>query len=68
MIKSTTLLLTLIIPLRILAQCNSGPVTVTSNTVITGSCIITGDLTIGNGATLNVDLSAATADTFVVRG
>lgn len=52
----------------ILAQCNSGPYTVTGNTTITGSCKITGDLIILNGATLNVDLTGATADTFVVRG
>jgi len=61
-------ILTLTVQHSILAQCNSGSITVATNTVITGSCIITGDLTILNGATLNVDLTGVTADTFVVRG
>lgn len=52
----------------VFAQCNSGPYTVSANTTINGSCIITGDLTIVNGATLNVDFTAAKADTFIVRG
>ncbi len=51
-----------------IAQCNVGAYTVTGNKTITSSCIITGDLTILNGGTLNVDLTNATADTFVVRG
>ena len=58
----------LIVRQSILAQCNSGSVIITTNKVITGSCIITGDLTIQNGGTLNVDLTAGTADIFVVRG
>ncbi len=53
---------------QIFAQCNSGSYTVAGNTVITGSCKITGDLTILSGTTLNVDLTGAAADTFVVRG
>ncbi len=60
--------LLLIVRLNLFAQCNSGSYTVTSNSVINGSCIITGDLTILNGATLNVDLTGAAADAFVVRG
>jgi hypothetical protein len=50
------------------AQCNSGPLTVISNTTITGSCVVNGDLIVENGAALNVDLSGTPADTFVVRG
>jgi Secretion system C-terminal sorting domain len=64
-------LITFILMLTIqqsIAQCNVGSYTVTGNQTIKGSCIITGDLTIQNGATLNVDLTGATADTFVVRG
>lgn len=60
--------LTLAVQQSVLAQCNSGNYTATGSQTITGSCIITGNLTIPNGATLNVDLTAATADTFVVRG
>ena len=60
--------LLLAVQLNLFAQCNSGSYTVASNSVIQGSCIIMGDLTILNGATLNVDLTGATADTFVVRG
>jgi hypothetical protein len=66
------ILLLFALPLTIqqsaLAQCNVGNYTVTGNQTITGSCIITGNLTIPNGATLDVDLTAATADTFVVQG
>lgn len=62
------LILVLAIQQSITAQCNSGDYTVTSNAIITGSCTITGNLTIQNGATLNVDLTGASADTFVVRG
>ena len=36
------------------AQCNDGAYTVTGNAAA-GRCVITGDLTINNGATLNVD-------------
>jgi hypothetical protein len=50
------------------SQCNVGNCTVTGNQTITGSCIVTGNLTIPNGATLDVDLTAATTDTFVVQG
>lgn len=49
-------------------QCNSGPLIITSNTTINGSCIITGDLTIVNGGTLDVDFTSSAVDTFVVRG
>ncbi|MDD5570646.1 MAG: T9SS type A sorting domain-containing protein [Bacteroidales bacterium] len=68
--KSLLFVLTLMLTVEqyISAQCNSGSHTVTTNEVITGSCIITGDLTILNGATLNVDLTSPAADTFVVRG
>ena len=48
--------------------CNAGAVTIATNTVVTGGCIITGDLIILTGGTLNVDLTGAAADTFVVRG
>jgi hypothetical protein len=61
-------ILFLIVQQNILAQCKSGSYTITTNAVINGSCIITGDLTIVNGATLNVNLTSAGADTFVVRG
>jgi hypothetical protein len=60
--------LTLIVQQSVFAQCNVGSYTVIGNQTITGSCIITGDLTLPNGTTLNVDLTGATADTFVVRG
>jgi hypothetical protein len=60
--------LTLTVQQRVFAQCNVGSYTVIGNQTITGSCIITGDLTLPNGTTLNVDLTGATADTFVVRG
>jgi hypothetical protein len=60
--------ITLVIQQNVLAQCNSGSYTVTSNIVINGSCTITGDLTIANGASLNVDFTSTAADTFVVRG
>ncbi len=50
------------------AQCHIGSVTITSSTLITGSCVINGDLTIVNGGTLNVDLTGIGADTFVVQG
>ncbi len=50
------------------SQCNAGAYVVTTNTTINGSCKITGDLTILNGATLNVDLTSAQLDTFVVQG
>jgi hypothetical protein len=49
------------------AQCNAGPVTISTPTTIRGSCTITGDLTILAGGALNVDLTGAT-DTFVVQG
>ena len=45
-----------------------GPDTIRTNTVITGSCIINGDLIILNGGALHVDLTGGAADTFVVRG
>jgi hypothetical protein len=61
-------ILNLIIQQSITAQCSSGSYTVTGNAMITGGCTITGDLTIPNGTTLNVDLTGAGADTFVVRG
>jgi hypothetical protein len=48
--------------------CNSGPVTIATHTVITGGCIIDGDLTILNNGALNVDLTGAAGQTFVVRG
>ena len=51
-----------------MAQCNAGNYTVTGNLVISSSCIVSGDLTIVNGATLDVDFTNAAADTFVVRG
>jgi hypothetical protein len=51
-----------------IAQCNSGSYTVTTNTVISGSCIINGDLTISNGASFDVDFTNAATDTLVVRG
>jgi len=52
----------------VLAQCGVGSYSVTTNATISSSCIINGDVTIANGATLNVDFTAASADTFVVRG
>lgn len=61
-------LLLLITPFSISAQCKSGPYTATGNVQINGSCVITGNLTLADGATLNVDLSGASADTFVVQG
>jgi carbonic anhydrase/acetyltransferase-like protein (isoleucine patch superfamily) len=60
--------LTLIVQQSVFAQCNVGSYTVIGNQTITGSCKISGDLTLPNGTTLNVDLTGATADTFVVRG
>jgi len=68
--KKAFILLGLIVTIHqsVLAQCNSGSVTVTTNATITGSCIINGDLTIQNGGSLNVDLTSAQLDTFVVRG
>lgn len=51
-----------------LAQCSAGSDTIKTNTLITGSCVINGNLTILNGATLNVDLSGSPTDTFVLRG
>ena len=50
------------------SQCNTGSYTVTGNMVISSSCIISGNLTIVNGATLDVDFTNPAADTFVVRG
>ena len=59
-----------IIPTKVFSiSCmQAGPDTITTNSVITGSCIINGDLVIMNGASLHVDLTGAQADTFVVRG
>jgi hypothetical protein len=70
LMKKLILLITLllIVSQNIIAQCNVGSYTVVGNQTITGSCKITGDLTLPNGTTLNVDLTGATADTFVVRG
>jgi len=48
--------------------CNSGSVTVATHTVVTNGCIITGDLTILNGGTVDVDFTNTTAQTLVVRG
>ncbi|MDB5285042.1 MAG: hypothetical protein JWO06_4117 [Bacteroidota bacterium] len=45
-----------------------GPDTIKTNTVITGGCIINGDLIIQDGTTLHVDLTGGLADTFIVRG
>lgn len=45
-----------------------GPDTIKTNTIITGGCIINGDLIILNGASLHVDLTGGAPDTFVVRG
>ena len=61
-------ILTLTMQQTILAQCGVGSYTISGNAMITGSCTITGDLTLLNGSTLNVDLTGAGADTFVVRG
>jgi hypothetical protein len=66
--KKILLLLTLTVHQSVSAQCNLGNYTVAGSQTITGSCMITGNLTIPNGASLNVDLTGATADTFVVRG
>ena len=50
-------------------SCNqAGPDTINSNSTITGSCIINGDLVILNGGSLHVDLTGGQADTFIVRG
>jgi len=51
-----------------LSLCNSGSVTLATETVVTGGCIITGDLTILNKGKLNVDLTGANPQTFVIRG
>ena len=51
-----------------MAQCDVGSYIVTGPETIFGSCKITGDLRLLDGATLNVDLSGPTADTFVVQG
>ncbi len=48
--------------------CNAGAVTISAETFITGSCLITGDLTILNNGKLNVDLTGVQDQTFVVRG
>jgi len=45
-----------------------GPDTIRTGTLITGSCIINGDLVILNGGSLHVDLTGVAADTFIVRG
>ena len=45
-----------------------GPDTIRTVTVITGSCIINGDLVILNGGSLHVDLTGLASDTFIVRG
>ena len=45
-----------------------GPDTIRTGTVISGSCIINGDLVILNGGSLHVDLTGPSADTFIVRG
>ena len=51
------------------ASCvQQGPDTIRTNTVITGSCIINGDLIILDGGALHVDLTGGQADTFIVRG
>jgi hypothetical protein len=68
--KKLFIILTLILigQEEIMAQCGVGSYTVVGNETITSSCVITGDLTVPNGAILNVDFTGATADTFVVRG
>lgn len=50
------------------SQCNIGDYTVTGTVVIDRSCVISGNLTLLDGATLDVDPRNASADTFVVRG
>ncbi len=51
-----------------ISQIIPGPDTIRTNTLISSSCIINGNLVLINGSTLNVDLSNAASDTFVVRG
>ena len=59
-----------LVPLKVFCtSCiQQGPDTIKTAAVITGGCIINGDLIILDGASLHVDLTGGIADTFVVRG
>jgi len=67
-LKQLLIFLTFIVNSPLFAQCISGPYTVSGNVTINSTCKITGDLTLLNGSTLNVDFTSTTRDTFVVQG
>ena len=63
-----TIILLTIFKINTNAQCNKPAYTVSGDSLIIGSCIINGNLTILNGGKLEVDLTGPALDTFIVRG